>query len=258
MTRPVPDRRSFRVYCQMAQFFLKHFAFKTLECDIDYKDLTPHVSGRRSHPPHPFPSSAYIHIFAPYCRQPSLATSTIGLQPWRYSDPCPHVRTLVNCALCAMPPPPPLSQPLHHSATPPPTPLSQPLHHSATPRPPLSQPPWRFYLIKIFGPVLGVLHTFWIQMSSPIISRRILIFKLDCTKHLKVWISYAKFEASAIGEEEHEEEQEQEDEQQQKKLCIQRAMAAASKIDNLDFASAIAFDKNMSVFRVIKEKDCDD
>ena len=46
---------------------------------------------------------------------------------------------------------------------------------------------------------------------------------LDRTKHLKVWISYAKFEASAIGEEEHEEEQEQEDEQQQKKLCIQRA-----------------------------------
>ncbi|KAK9067586.1 hypothetical protein SSX86_011697 [Deinandra increscens subsp. villosa] len=48
---------------------------------------------------------------------------------------------------------------------------------------------------------------------------------LDRTKHLKVWISYAKFEASAI-EEEAEEQQEELPEDvllEQRKLCIQRA-----------------------------------
>lgn len=48
---------------------------------------------------------------------------------------------------------------------------------------------------------------------------------LDRTKHLKVWISYAKFEASAIEEEEEDEEQQQQQkhDDEKKKLCIQRA-----------------------------------
>lgn len=49
---------------------------------------------------------------------------------------------------------------------------------------------------------------------------------MDRTKHLKVWISYAKFEASAmedVGGSELAEDDAQEDLLEQKKQCIQNA-----------------------------------
>ncbi|KAI3687458.1 hypothetical protein L1987_81154 [Smallanthus sonchifolius] len=46
---------------------------------------------------------------------------------------------------------------------------------------------------------------------------------LDRTKHLKVWISYAKFEASAIEEAEQHEELPEDVLLEQRRLCIQRA-----------------------------------
>ncbi|KAI3792591.1 hypothetical protein L2E82_06474 [Cichorium intybus] len=54
---------------------------------------------------------------------------------------------------------------------------------------------------------------------------------LDRTKHLKVWISYAKFEASAIQEEEEHEDE-------QKKLCIQRARSVFESAINYYRTSA--------------------
>ena len=48
---------------------------------------------------------------------------------------------------------------------------------------------------------------------------------LDRTKHYKVWVSFAKFEASAVEQEEDEEEEDQEetDAIERKKECIRRA-----------------------------------
>ncbi|KAK9073706.1 hypothetical protein SSX86_006300 [Deinandra increscens subsp. villosa] len=54
-------------------------------------------------------------------------------------------------------------------------------------------------------------------------TRQIFERLLDRTKHLKVWISYAKFEAPAIEEAEQQEELPEDSLLEHRKLCIQRA-----------------------------------
>ncbi|CAI0552454.1 unnamed protein product [Linum tenue] len=102
--------------------------------------------------------------------------------------------------------------------------------------------------LAIAQPALDMPELLWkayvdFEISEKQIDRTRQLYErlLDRTKHLKVWISYAKFEASAMGNDDDNDDDDSEEvtiSEDQKKLCIQNARSVFEKALNYFRTSA--------------------